>query len=101
MCLSEQRRVVRKVLTLLTDCCHSHMVDWWCERNRVPRLRRGLSFDLFHRRTRGHPGGCDPTWLIEQTRKEHSWQNFSDPILSAYRCATSPLRVRSTQRCWG
>src|SRR5438270_6742082 len=100
MCLSEQRRAVQKVVTLLTYCCHQHMVDFWYERNRVPRLGRLLSFELPHRLTSGHPGECDPTCLIEQTRKEHSWQNFSDPILLACRCATSPPRARSTQRYW-
>src|SRR5579863_4451703 len=33
-------------------------------------------------------------------RMENSWQSFSDPILSACRCAISPPRARFTQRCW-
>src|ERR1700730_15354053 len=76
------------------------MVDFWYERKRVPRLGRLLSFDPSHRLTNRYQGECDPICLIEQTRKEHSWQNLSDPILSACRCATSPPRVRSTRRCW-
>lgn len=71
---------VKKVVALLTYCCHSHGLDYWYEGNQGPLM------------------GLIPGFNFK--RKEHRWQNFSDPILSAYRCAISPPRAHSIQRCW-